>query len=339
MQERLRDILEGFPTQNGHNLQPEFGDGSDPNELVEDNTEGPRSKRSKRDGSSGRKTKWEIIKAKVERVIEQKAICPLEGILHEEEVLFDPILSDPFNTVRVVAAIKGWSLKINKYCLRQYWNWYNSSDAPTSLVFSKSKSYFPNFNDSVDSVDNLLRFQFGDTTEEIKQFLTELVNVIDKQPVRKSSTEVNLKNNTFLIHSLPSAGKNFFMDMIFTLLLNMGIIATANKNNPFAFQDIVNRRVIQWNEPNYESALTDYIKTLFEGGDTKVRQKNLPDAHVERTPIVVLTNNTVPFMVDPAFVDRIKQYKWQPAPLLKEHMYKPHPLAFYSLLNKYEIEF
>ena len=85
--------------------------------------------------------------------------------------------------------------------------------------------------------------------------------------------------------------------------------------------------------------MTDYLKTLFEGGDTKVRIKMMGDTHVKRTPIIILTNNHVNFMTDIAFRDRIKQYQWKTAPFLKECLLKPYPLSFFNILLKYEIKF
>lgn len=75
------------------------------------------------------------------------------------------------------------------------------------------------------------------------------------------------------------------------------------------------------------------------GDPYNVRVKFAQDTCVERTPVVVLTNNTVPFMADPAFADRIKQFNWQPAPFLKNVKYKPLPLCIFPLLNKYNIEY
>lgn len=337
MQERLQHLLEGIPPEAGRDVLKRVGDGQVDSESNERWTGRPRNKRSDRDGAS--QSKWEIIQEKVERIINRTAICPLEGIASEPDFLHDSMLNDPLNSQRVYAAIDLWSQKINNFTLRQFHDWYYSVAAPTNLIFSRSKNYFPLFDDSVKAVDDLLKFQFGDDDGEISQFLTELVNVIDRQPIREGQEDVNLKANTFLIHAPPSAGKNFFMDMVLTLLLNNGQFGTANRHNQFAFQDAVSKRIILWNEPNYESALTDYLKTLFEGGDTKVRVKNKPDIHIKRTPIIVLTNNVVPFMSDKAFKDRIVQYKWVTAPMLKEHMYKPHPLAFFSLLNKYKIKY
>lgn len=127
--------------------------------------------------------------------------------------------------------------------------------------------------------------------------------------------------------------------MIFGLLLSYGQLGQANRHNLFAFQEAPNKRVLLWNEPNYESSLTDTIKMMFGGDPYTVRVKNRMDAHVKRTPVIILTNNTVPFMYETAFSDRIIQYKWNAAPFLKDYELKPHPMTFFLLLSKYNITF
>jgi len=282
-----------------------------------------------------RETKWQTISRKISTLLQSTAICPLEGIKSEENFLSDHFLTDPDNSVKVNKAIEIWSHKINAYTLRQFYDMYKTNNIET-YIFSRSKVYM-SYEDSFKVIDELLTFQFRGDEDKIKDFLQNLVNVVDWQP--STNPNSNIKCNTFLVHSPPSAGKNFFFDTLFTLLLNMGQLGTANKSNNFAFQDAANRRIILWNEPNYESSMTDYLKTLFEGGDTKVRVKMLGDTHVKRTPIIILTNNMVNFMVDVAFADRIKQYTWIKAPFLKEYALKPYPLVFFDILLKYEIKF
>lgn len=282
-----------------------------------------------------RLTKWQIISGKIYELLERTAICPLEGIKSEECFLNDDFLTDPDNSNKVNEAIKMWSFKINGYTLRQFYDMYNT-DSKNDLIFSRSKVYY-SIEESTSILDRLLIYQFNDDEVLIKEFLQHLVNVVDRQPEDRPFS--NIKCNTFLVHSPPSAGKNFFFDTLFTLCLNLGQLGTANRSNNFAFQDAAHRRIILWNEPNYESSMTDYLKTLFEGGDTKVRVKMMGDTHVKRTPIIILTNNQVNFMTDIAFKDRIKQYKWKTAPFLKECLLKPHPLSFFEILLKYEIKF
>lgn len=303
---------------------------------------GPISRRVKRrngyeeveKNKKRRFTKWQLVSSKIYDLLERTAICPLESIKSEKCFLNDDFLTDPDNNNRVNEAIKMWSHKINDYTLREFFEMYEKGKE--TFIFSKSKVYYT-MDESVDILDRLLRHQFDDDEDLIHLFLQQLVNVVDFQP--KDNPHSNIKCNTFLVFSPPSAGKNFFFDTLFTLCLNMGQLGTANKSNNFAFQDAANRRIILWNEPNYESSMTDYLKTLFEGGDTKVRVKMMGDTHIKRTPIIILTNNHVNFMSDLAFNDRIKQYKWKSAPFLKDCLLKPYPLSFFKILLKYKIKF
>ena len=203
------------------------------------------------------------------------------------------------------------------------------------LINSKS----PLFNTSMDYgsreesliwIDDLLKFQFNDDLESICHFLTSLVDVIDKRLP---------KCNSLCVKSPPTAGKNFFFDMIFAIILNYGQLGQANKHNVFAFQEAPNKRLLLWNEPNYCASLTDTIKMMLGGDPYTVRVKHMQDTHVKRTPVIILTNNNVNFMSDIAFRERIVKFEWKYAPMLKNIEMKPYPLCFFDLLNKYNIEF
>lgn len=333
MERRVGDLLGPLEDENGRDIR--FGE---PHEEFSGPARSSRKRRhgyeTVRESTSKKLSRWQLIAGKVGELLETTAICPLEGIKSESCFLNDSMLTDPDNSNRVNEAIKLWSYKINQYKLREFYTMYERVSEQNNLLFSRSKTYFTR-DESVDILDRLLRYQFDDDEVLISDFLQQLVNVVDFQ----SHEGCNIKCNTFLIHSPPSAGKNFFFDTLFTLCLNLGQLGTANKSNNFAFQDAANRRIILWNEPNYESSMTDYLKTLFEGGDTKVRVKMLGDTHVKRTPIIILTNNTVNFMSDVSFKDRIKQYRWKAAPFLKEYVLKPYPLSFFDILLKYEIKF
>lgn len=278
-------------------------------------------------------SKWHRIQSKVEELLEKTAISPLEGIKAETCFLEDEDLTNPRNRLEVDEAIRIWSHKINNWSLSKFEKMYEKSDVE-HLKFSVSKTYY-DIEESFKILDNLLKFQFSDDEKKIIKFLQILVNVIDKQP--DGYPDINPKNNCIVVLSPPSAGKNFFFDTIFALLLNFGQLGSANKHNVFSFQDMANRRIVLWNEPNYSSDQTEHIKTIFEGGDTKARVKNQADTHVKRTPVIVLTNNVVNFMVETAFKDRIQKFTWQTAPFLQQYKLKPYPLSFFKLLKKYNI--
>lgn len=100
----------------------------------------------------------------------------------------------------------------------------------------------------------------------MKDFLTKLVDVLDKQ---------RPKLNTFHVYSSGSnAGKNLFFDCVLHCLLNFGQIANFNKYSGFPLQDCFSRRIIMFNEPSFEPSAIETLKMLF-GGDPFTAKKNL----------------------------------------------------------------
>jgi len=338
VQQRLREILARVEEESGSSSNSGLGIPDSGGESDEEWKDRAGGKRRKRNTEAPREGKWQRIQTQVAKLMESTAISPIQCIKSQKCFLQSSFLTNPQHEKMVEKALEIWSMKVNNYTLKEFEEMYYGPNGPKDLIFSVSKDYYPKAEDSFKIVDDLLRFQMDNDDGAINFFLQSLVNVLDKQPQRDGEI-ANLKNNTFVVQSKPSAGKNFFFDMIFTFMLNMGQLGTANKHNNFAFQEAYEKRIILWNEPNYESAVTDYLKTLFEGGDTMVRRKGLPDGHVKRTPIIVLTNTVVPFMNDGGFKERIIQFRWKPAPFLKNEQYKPYPLTFFEILKHYKVKY
>lgn len=305
------------------------GSGSDFHE--EEQSDDGRDREGFRHGNSGNKRKkrsvFDTVYEKVQKLLNKFPCSPTELVMQRPEFRSDMILINPRNQIYVNTALDSFGHRMNSMTLREFYDFYNNDECEP--VFNTSNNYFP-LEESIEHVDHLLIHQFDDDIERITQFLATVVNIMDKKLP---------KCNTILVHSPPSAGKNWFFDMIFAFCLSYGQFGMANRHNQFAFQDAPNKRVILWDEPNYEACLTDLLKLIFGGGSYKVRVKSQRDTPVSRTPVVVLTNNIVDFMVDPAFADRIIQFKWKAAPFLSELTLKPYPMAFFHILNKYHIDF
>lgn len=269
--------------------------------------------------------KFSYIKSKTKALLLKYYCSPVSAVRDISEFRSDDVLSDPKNKDYIQAAFDDFGRDINEYTLRDI---YNVLQNATPLFFT-SMNYDTREN-SLEIVDELIRFQCQEDDELIAIFLNSVVDIIDK---RLS------KCNALSIYSPPSAGKNFFVDMILAILLNYGQLGQANKHNVFAFQEAPNKRVLIWNEPNYESCLTDTLKMMMAGDPFTVRVKHAMDTHVKRTPVFILTNNYVPFLCDSAFADRIVQFRWNAAPFLKEYEMKPYPMCFFDLLNKYNIKY
>lgn len=279
-------------------------------------------------GSKPKKArKYTSIKQKTKTLLLKYHVSPICAIRDISEFRDDDDLSDPRSKDYIAAAFDDFGRDLNSMSLRELHTMLTDTNADPVFM---SSMHYGTLTDSVVWIDDLLRLQFHDDNELICKFLHNLVDVIDRRIP---------KLNSLSVYGPPSSGKNFFFDMIFAICLNYGQLGQANRNNVFAFQEAPNKRVILWNEPNYEPCLTDTIKMMLGGDPYTVRVKNNADAHVRRTPIIILTNTVVQFMVDLAFRERLVQYQWSAAPFLKDVELKPYPMAFFEILNKYNVTF
>lgn len=96
-----------------------------------------------------------------------------------------------------------------------------------------------------------------------------------------------------LIVSPPNARKNLFFDAVIHLFCNYGQIANFNRHQQFPLLHAVNRRICVWNEPMCEISSFEDVKMLFGGDTMKVKVKYLGDSIVDRTLIIILTNNDI----------------------------------------------
>lgn len=102
----------------------------------------------------------------------------------------------------------------------------------------------------------------------------------------------------------------------------------------FPFQDCFNRRVIEWNEPNYMSSAEDEIKMLTEGVAFSSACKYESNAIIDRTPVIMTSNNKL-FENSPAFKSRIFFEHWTPCPQLKKYNQYPHPWTLILLFERF----
>lgn len=269
--------------------------------------------------------KYAYIKSETKTLLLKYYCSPISSIRDVKEFRNDLMLSDPKNRDYIQSAFDDFAKDLNELTLREIYNELKGNKP----LFIMSMNY-GSVEESYDAIIELLKFQCDDDEEKIVIFLNALVDVLDRKIP---------KCNCICVKGPPSSGKNYFFDMILALCLNYGQLGQANRHNVFAFQEAPNKRVLLWNEPNYESSLTDTIKMMMGGDPYTVRVKHSMDTHVRRTPVIVLTNNTVNFMVEPAFNDRIVKFQWKAAPFLKNYEFKPYPLVFFDILNKYNVSF
>lgn len=292
--------------------------------------EGLHGEESTTERFHGKKSKrepvWDTIRKQIFELLQAWHPAPLQTIRSVEVFKQTSILTNPKNDAYVNKAIQLYSDTLVGYRMRDFYNVLECCPHP---IFYKGVLY-GNVEESTDILVELMKFQFDDQEERIVNFLQYLIDILDRRIP---------KRNCLVLYSPPSAGKNFFIDMICAIIVNYGQLGQANRHNLFAFQEAPNKRMLIWNEPNYESSMTDTIKMMFAGDPYNVRVKHSPDTPVTKTPVIVMTNNTCPFMGDPAFKDRIKMFQWKPALFLKDINFKPHPMSFFHLLNKYNIQY
>nr|QOD39493.1 NS1 [uncultured densovirus] len=273
----------------------------------------------------------EKIQIRIVEMCKLYPICPPEAIVKHRLWLTDDDLR--FKTMKdreVSSAISNWTNQLTTWSMEDYQEIYNNEKCVPifSAGYGNFDNYYYNIENSLSVLDELVAFQCNDDSEQIYDFMSTLYNVLERKIP---------KLNCIVIHSPPSAGKNFFFDAVKDYYINCGHLCNANKYNNFAFQDAEGRRLVLWNEPNYSPEFEEPIKEILGGDSTSVNVKYMNDVAVYRTPVIVLTNNIVGFMTNPVFNDRIRIFKWHSAPFLKEYNKKPNPLAIYNLFKKYKL--
>lgn len=312
--EMEKDFQEGV-----RNLQCGFECGKSGGQLTNSST-----KSNKSAGQYGNQ-----IQQKIQLLMYKYPTTPIKGIVDIMEWLDDPILRDVRNDHTLFKnAIDVWSKKICRWSMSEFKEYYSDIIVKPSFgagYMSKDFLYY-NIEESFDIMENILKFQFDDSEMLISSFVNNLYNVLERKVP---------KLNSLLIYSPPSAGKNFFIDCFLDYMLVKGNLGNPNKNNQFAYQECYGKRVLLWNEPNYENSEIENLKLLLGGDVLSVRVKNKEDAPVYRTPVIILTNNVISIMNNYAFKDRMCQYKWKTMPLLKNYNKKPYPMVVEKIIEKY----
>lgn len=297
--------------------QPIISD-DEPDQRIPDAT--PRRKKRKLGAQ-------ERIQIRVVELLQQYPICPPEALVKHKVWRDDPDLRFKDLTHREIkSAVSSYKDSLTTWSIEDYNEMYKKEtcDPVFSAGYGNFENYYYNVENSVNIMIKLIEYQFDNDEEAILDFVHCVFNVLERKIP---------KLNCVVVHSPPSAGKNFFFDAIKSYYINCGHLCNANKYNNFPFQDAEGRRLVFWNEPNYSSEFLEPIKEILGGDSTSVNVKYQHDTPVYRTPVIVTTNNIVSFMHHPAFQDRLRIFEWQSAPYLKDYDKKPNPLAVYDFFK------
>lgn len=258
-------------------------------------------------------------KGELQLLIENTLITPLSAILHHPLWVKSKFRSMHRSARIIDTLFTNIQILRSRWSLRSIFEFSRRCDLDRRIY--EDKPYY-SVNQSIRILERLLHFQMGDTWPE---FLSDLADWLDRrQP----------KRNAFIITGEWNSGKNYFFDALCSSMLNMGIMGNWNRNNNFPLQDCIDKRVLLWNEPNFEDGAVETLKKLFGGDSCEARIKYQHDGVIHRTPICVLQNPPDRFK-NPAFNTRCYRYNWITCPHLRQLHKWPNPLSFLYLLVKY----
>jgi len=274
------------------------------------------------------------ILQKVESLLDNACVIPPT---HVKELFAGPEaleLHDPSKFKYYESACQIWGMKFNRWSFGELASFYKDK---TPIFYANDINPFVYYHDmktSIDYIDQLLKFQFGDDEDLIMDFL---INVQDW--VNKYGWEKNPKCNALAVIGPPNSGKNYFFDMIAALCCNVGHIGRVNnKTNQFALQDCVNRRLVVGNEISMEEGAREDFKKLCEGTAFNIRVKFQGDKIFTKAPVLLISNFQLDICGDPHFENvRLKTINWQTAELLRTSTLKPYPLCLFEIYKMYNI--
>lgn len=166
--------------------------------------------------------------------------------------------------------------------------------------------------------------------EKVAEFLDHVLNIMNK---------TYPKINTLNIVGPPGSGKTYFVETIGKLCWFTGRCdSSINKFTQFPFEHMHGKRMTIFNEFNLAPSFKDVVKEILEGANVTINIKYRPRCILERTPIIITTNNEWQKdhqLVDQkAFSQRMISYEWTAQPWLKMEDAYPHPPAIAELFHK-----
>lgn len=166
--------------------------------------------------------------------------------------------------------------------------------------------------------------------DKMVEFLKHLLNIMNK---------TYPKINTLNIRGPPGSGKTYFIETIGKLCWFTGRCdSSINKFTQFPFEHMLGKRLTIFNEFNLAPSFKDVVKEILEGANITINVKYRSRCILERTPIIITTNNywelDHPEVDRQAFEQRMISYEWFPQPWLKLEDAYPHPPAIAKLFHK-----
>lgn len=280
-----------------------------------------------RTGGSGGKT----LQEKIEHILITSPCCPMVGIVNTDAWLNDPDLMYIRKDNKIVNnVIDTWQQKTCRWTIFDF-NTFYSHEACTPLFWAGYRVFdhvYYSVEQSLEYCEELLKYQFNDDNNMVRQFLQDCFDVFERRIP---------KLGTLAIKSMPNAGKNWFMEIFLDFYWNRGQLGQLTRHNLFGLQEACGKRILLWDEPNYEPGMIETLKNVTAGHPYTVRVKQQADCAVYSTPLIILTNNDLSLFHNDAFTTRIRKYLWKPCAMLADKDKKPNPLCVYPLMLKWGI--
>lgn len=247
---------------------------------------------------------------------------------------------NPLNIKYYEAACDLYTLSHNKRSLLDFSNLYAEYDNPIFYAHDLNPfEYYHNRVDSLKYLNELILFQCQGNEDKVKELLYNIKYWFDRKGWWENN-ELNSKINCIIILGAPNSGKNYFWDTFAAIAANVGHVGRVNnKTNNFALQDCVGKRLIMGNEISMEEGAKEDFKKLCEGSAFNIRVKFQGDKIFSKTPVCLISNNTLDISSDPHFRNvRCKTFRWQTCISLKNSNKKPYPLAIFDLFEMYNVD-
>nr|QTE03941.1 MAG: nonstructural protein 1 [Tarsiger cyanurus ambidensovirus] len=347
LQRKSREILDRETQRDGYHRGREDGYHEDCGSSVQTSVHKTGQKRSAPEGDrtvglsqptpskQGKLSKYQKIKSTVESLLGEYFVLPAT---HLRDVLVEHAeadsLYDPGNDKCYAKACDYVQRRIIKFKLSDFRRLYEGKHPVFYANNLDPYTYYHDIQTSLKFVVGLLKWQYGDDDDRIREFL---VNVRDW--FNLIGWNGNNKINAIAIIGPQNCGKSYFWDMFAALAFNTGHVGSINnKNNMFAFQDIYSRRFVLGNELNFDSSAYDDMKKLCEGAAFNIRVKYEGDKIFTRAPVCLIANEIMEICNDPIFKDvRLHTMRWTQCPMLRASDKKPYPLCIFNLFDMYNV--
>lgn len=297
--------------------------------YTEESTDGPNSSidQSNRGGNFARfENKNGGKKQKILQFFFEHPTSPILSIVKTKQWLNSAFAELGRNNETFKNCCDIFCRKICNFTLEDFAKLYNNSSPIFGALSGNVEEEYYSITESLIQLENFLLYQFV-TIDAVRDFLDIIYLHLNKKTGKK---------NCIQICGPPSSGKTYFINIISSFVLSKGQIRNFNKYDNFPLNDCIDKRILIWDEPNYERSAIEQIKLLFSGDKCPANVKYESQVQIDRTPIYVTANADI-FPTSEEFQCRMFRFNWQSFPNKTLDVKQIYPLAFYQILLKYGI--